>query len=145
LALSGRRSADRASTLVIADVQKTCTKAEIASRARALIGISEDCDGGLLVGSFPHSLWICGRDLGLHLVLDTLNAGASTDRGRSGDPRAVRCHPELGNRLPRDRRGGSPLPVAGDDPPAVARQFVGEVPDGFHPELAINTSDQFFC
>ena len=63
---------------------KTCTGAEISSWARALISISEVCDGCLMVGSIPHSLWICGRDLGLqHLVLNTLIANASTDRGHN--------------------------------------------------------------
>jgi len=58
--------------------------AEISSWARALISISEVCDGCLMVGSIPHSLWICGRDLGLqHLVLNTLIANASTDRGHN--------------------------------------------------------------
>ena len=61
--------------------------AEISSWARALIGMSEDCDGCLMVGSIPHSLGICGRDLGLqHLVLNTLIANASTDRGHNWSP-----------------------------------------------------------
>ena len=53
---------------------------------------------------------------------------------RSGDPRAVHCRPELGNRLPRDRRGGSLLPVAGDDPPGSPRQFVARVPRASGPQ-----------
>jgi hypothetical protein len=50
-----------------------------------------------------------------------------TDRG--GDARALRCRLELRHRLTLRRKAGRKEPlvrVAGNDPPAVARQFVGE-------------------
>jgi hypothetical protein len=51
-----------------------------------------------------------------------------TDRG--GDAAALRRRLELGHRLMPRREAGwkeSLVPVAGDDAPAIARQFVGEV------------------
>ena len=71
--------------------------------------------------------------LGFERVVDDDDVGTPpgqhpADRGR--DPRALGRRLELGHRLmPRCQAGRKePLvPVAGDDAPAVARQFVGEV------------------
>ena len=49
---------------------------------------------------------------------------------RSGEPAALGGGLELGHRLPLRREPGReqmPIPVAGDDAPAIARQLVGEV------------------
>jgi hypothetical protein len=73
------------------------------------------------------------RFLGLQRVVDdddvrTPPGQHPADRG--GDAAALRRRLELGHRLPlrrQPRREDLPVPVAGDDPPAIARQFVGEL------------------
>ena len=71
--------------------------------------------------------------LGLQRIVDDDQVGTApgqypADRGR--EPAALRRRLELRHRLPfgREARREEPLvPVAGEDPPAVARQFVGEL------------------
>jgi hypothetical protein len=73
------------------------------------------------------------RLLGLQRIVDDDEVGTApgqhpTDRG--GEPAALRRRLEFGHRLPLRRKAGGkelPVPVAGDDLPAIARQFVGQV------------------
>ena len=73
------------------------------------------------------------RLLGLQRVVDDDDVGTSPGQhaaDRGGDPGALRCRLEFGHGLTL-RRQPRPeqllIPVAGDDAPAIARQFVGEV------------------
>jgi hypothetical protein len=91
----------------------------------AVEGVVEPFVGALPVG-FGQCL------LGLQRVVDddyirTPSGQHAADRG--GDATALRRRLEFGHRLvPRRQscREDLPVPVAGDDAPAVARQFVGE-------------------
>ena len=71
--------------------------------------------------------------LGLQRVVDDDDVGTPPGQhpaDRGGDARALRRRLELGHRLMPRREPGreEPLvPVAGEDAPAVARQFVGEI------------------
>jgi hypothetical protein len=86
-----------------------------------------------LVGGAPVGL---GQGiLGFQRVVDDNGNGVRTPPGqhaadRSGEPAALSRGFELGCGLPLRREPGreqTPVPVAGDDAPAVARELVGEV------------------
>jgi hypothetical protein len=69
----------------------------------------------------------------LQRVVDNDDVGRTPSQhaaDRGGEPAALGHRLELGHRLPLRREAGGkelPVPVAGDDLPAIARQFVGEV------------------
>ena len=73
------------------------------------------------------------RLFGLQQIVDDDDVGASPGQhaaDRGGDAAALGRRLEFGHRLMprREPRRKEPLvPVAGDDAPAIARQFVGEV------------------
>ena len=74
------------------------------------------------------------RVLGLQRVVDHDDVGTPPSQDTadgSGDPAALRDRLEFGHHLSLRREAGreEPLvPVAGDHPPAIPRQFVGQVP-----------------
>ena len=73
------------------------------------------------------------RLLGLQRVVDDDDVGAAPGQDaadRGGEPAALRRRVEFRHRGALRREAGRedlPVPVAGDDMPAIARQFVGEV------------------
>ncbi len=73
------------------------------------------------------------RLLGFQRVVDDDQVGAAPGQhaaDRGGEPAALRRRLELRHRLPGGREPGRehpPVPLADDDAPAIARQFVGEL------------------
>jgi hypothetical protein len=73
------------------------------------------------------------RLLGFQRVVDDDDVGAAPGQhaaDRGGEPAALCGRVEFGHRCAlrrQARREDAPVPAAGDDVPAVARQFVGEV------------------
>jgi hypothetical protein len=71
--------------------------------------------------------------LGFQRIVDDDDVGAPAGQhaaARGGEPAALRRSLELGHRLALGREAGRkelPVPVAGENMPAIARQFVGEV------------------
>ena len=81
----------------------------------------------------PHPAAAGQRLFGLQRIVDDDKVGTTPGQhpaDRGGEPAALGRGLELGHHLPLRRKAGRtdlPVPVVGEDPSAIARQFVGEV------------------
>ena len=133
-AIAGRRTTSHGSCASTWPARSSsCSRCMISTIAPVELVVEPAVEGVVvpLVGRL--ALGLRQRLLGLQRVVDDDDVGTPPGQhpaDRGGDPAALRRRLELGHRLMPRREPGreEPLvPVAGDDAPAVARQFVGEV------------------